>query len=59
MKLTSMKPLATLLAILVLITGGALFAQRAEDWAPGTTFPALSPAEAIKTIEVPKGFKLV
>jgi mono/diheme cytochrome c family protein len=28
------------------------------EWNPDTTFPALSPAEAIKTIEVPKGYRL-
>lgn len=32
---------------------------RAEgEWNPDTTFPALPPAEAIKTIEVPAGFHL-
>ena len=29
------------------------------EWNPNTTFPALKPADAIKTIEVPKGTKLV
>ena len=37
----------------------ALLAQNEEGWNPDTTFPALPPAEAIKTIEVPKGYKLV
>ena len=32
---------------------------RAEgEWNPDTTFPALPPAEAVKTIEVPKGYHL-
>ena len=29
-----------------------------QGWNPDTTFPALSPADAIKTIEVPKGYHL-
>lgn len=33
-------------------------AQPEEGWNPDTKFPALSPAEEIKTIEVPKGYKL-
>ena len=37
---------------------GALFAAAEEGWNPDTTFPPLSPAEAIKTIEVPKGYRL-
>jgi mono/diheme cytochrome c family protein len=28
------------------------------EWNPDTTFPALTPADAIKTIEVPKGYHL-
>ena len=41
----------------------ALFAsahlvQAEGEWNPDTTFPALSPAEEIKTIEVPKGYHL-
>jgi mono/diheme cytochrome c family protein len=35
-----------------------LFAAPEHGWDPDTTFPALSPAEAIKTIEVPKGYRL-
>ena len=58
MKLISMKPSVTLLAVLVLTAGGALFAQREEGWNPDTKFPPLSPAEAIKTIEIPKGYRL-
>lgn len=29
-----------------------------KGWDPGTKFPALTPSEAIKTIEVPKGYRL-
>lgn len=29
-----------------------------QGWNPDTTFPPLSPADAIKTIEVPKGYHL-
>ena len=36
-------------------SGGATTQQ---GWNPDTKFPALSPAEAIKTIEVPKGYRL-
>ena len=50
--------IATLLAILVLTTGGALSAQKEEGWNPDTKFPPLSPAEAIKTIEIPNGYRL-
>lgn len=50
--------IASLLAILVLTTGGALSAEREAGWNPDTTFPPLSPAESIKTIEVPKGYRL-
>lgn len=28
------------------------------EWNPDTTFPALTPAESIRTIEVPKGYRL-
>lgn len=38
----------------------APFSALAEgEWNPDTTFPALPPAEAIKTIQVPKGCRLV
>ena len=33
-------------------------AEKEEGWNPDTTFPALPPAEAIKTIEIPKGYRL-
>jgi mono/diheme cytochrome c family protein len=29
-----------------------------KEWNPDTTFPALKPADALKTIEVPKGYRL-
>ncbi|OYV04762.1 MAG: hypothetical protein CFE26_15165, partial [Verrucomicrobiales bacterium VVV1] len=50
--------------ILPVITLLLVFAVRAhaveteEGWNPDTTFPPLTPAEAIKTIEVPKGYRL-
>lgn len=48
--------LSLLTAIFLTMTAAA----RAEgEWNPDTQFPALAPAEAIKTIEVPKGHKLV
>ena len=53
-----MKATASLLAGFVLTAGGALFAQKEEGWNSDTTFPPLSPAEAIKTIEIPKGYRL-
>lgn len=34
------------------------FARAEGEWNPDTTFPALSPEDSIKTIEVPKGFHL-
>ena len=53
-----MKPTTTLVAVFVFTAGSALFAQKEEGWNPDTTFPPLSPAEAIKTIEIPKGYRL-
>ena len=46
-----------------MLPAAALFAcahlvQAEGEWNPDATFPALSPAEAIKTIEVPKGHHL-
>src|SRR5688572_2695908 len=43
---------------------GALLAftvnvHAAGEWNPETNYPSLKPADAIKTIEVPKGYKLV
>lgn len=37
---------------------GTLAPGQDEGWNPDTTFPALRPAEAIKTIEVPEGYRL-
>ncbi len=51
--------IGTLVATFVLIAGSVSAAEKEEGWNPDTTFPALSPAEEIKTIEVPKGTKLV
>ena len=48
-----------IITIFALTVCTALFAQNEEGWNPDTTFPPLSPAEEIKTIEVPKGTKLV
>ena len=45
------------LAIVPLAITTAAFAE--GEWNPDTTFPSLKPADAIKTIEVPKGMKLV
>lgn len=46
----------TLAALLSAALAGFLRAE--GEWNPDTTFPALPPAEAIKTIEVPKGYHL-
>lgn len=37
----------------------AVSALAEGEWNPDTTFPSLKPAEALKTIEVPKGYQLV
>ena len=45
---------------LALLTAALPLALRAEgEWNPDTTFPALTPAEEIKTIEIPAGHRLV
>jgi mono/diheme cytochrome c family protein len=59
MKATRCRPSS----LLPLISGVCLvsaLAQQApqEGWNPDTPFPTLTPAEQIKTIEVPKGYKL-
>lgn len=41
--------------VLVAASGAAV---KEEGWNPDTKFPALPPAEAIKTIEIPKGYRL-
>ena len=49
-----------IITVLAFAAGGVSFAQQKEEgWNPDTTFPALAPAEEIKTIEVPKGTRLV
>ncbi len=50
--------LTTLLGIFVLTAGGASFAEKEEGWNPDAKFPPLSSADAIKTIEIPKGYWL-
>ena len=44
--------------LLILFTCTAFAAEKEEGWNPDTKFPPLPPAEAIKTIEVPKGYRL-
>ena len=48
---TSLVPL-----LCALVQGFA--AEKEEGWNPDTKFPPLSPAEAIKTIEIPKGCRM-
>jgi mono/diheme cytochrome c family protein len=50
----------TLLLTLLAATAVHLIAAAApkQGWNPDTTFPPLSPSDAIKTIEVPKGYHL-
>ena len=48
---TSLVPL-----LCALVQGFA--AEKEEGWNPDTKFPPLPPAEAIKTIEIPKGYRL-
>jgi mono/diheme cytochrome c family protein len=43
--------------LLLLITM-SVAAEKEEGWNPDVKFPALAPAEAIKTIEIPKGYRL-
>ena len=45
-------------AALVLASAGTLRAQEKEGWNPDTTFPAITPAEQIKLMEIPKGYRL-
>lgn len=51
---------STLTLLLLAATALPLLAADApkQGWNPDTTFPPLSPADAIKTIEVPKGYHL-
>ncbi len=48
------------LALSILATSAHLIAADTpkQGWNPDTTFPPLSPADAIKTIEVPRGYHL-
>ncbi len=50
--------LLSIISLLCFFAGSALAADKEEGWNPDTTFPPLSPAEAIKTIEIPKGYRL-
>lgn len=43
---------------LLLIPSFTLIVRSEGEWNPDTTFPALKPDDAIKTIEVPKGYHL-
>ena len=50
------KPLqAAILSFTIILSANA---EEKEGWNPDTTFPPLVPAEAIKTIEVPPGYRL-
>ena len=50
------KPLqAAILSFTIILSANA---EEKEGWNPDTTFPPLAPAEAIKTIEVPPGYRL-
>ena len=50
--------LLPIISLLLTFAGSAPAADKEEGWNPDTTFPPLSPAEAIKTIEIPKGYRL-
>jgi mono/diheme cytochrome c family protein len=56
------RPFSTTLASLIAALCALATADAAEEdkqgWNPDTTFPALAPAEALKTIQVPAGFHL-
>ncbi|MFN0125764.1 MAG: c-type cytochrome [Verrucomicrobiales bacterium] len=54
-----MKPNRILhLTALSLAAAGTLLAEKNEGWNPDTTFPTLTPAEQIKTMDIPKGYHL-
>ena len=53
-----MKTATTLLAILSLAACSAFADDKEKGWNPEAKFPPLAPAEAIKTIEIPKGYRL-
>jgi mono/diheme cytochrome c family protein len=44
-------------AVLALLLAGTSMAA-SQEWNPDTTFPALPPEEAMRTIEIPAGFRL-
>jgi mono/diheme cytochrome c family protein len=43
---------------LLLLPALTLTSRGEGEWNPDTTFPALKPEEALKTIEIPKGYRL-
>lgn len=50
--------LVSLLAPLCAVAITAAAEEEKQGWNPDTKFPALPPAEALKTIQVPAGFHL-
>ena len=50
--------LSTILLSLFSLLAASGAAEKEAGWNPDTKFPALPPAEAIKTIEIPKGYRL-
>ena len=56
MKIT--RRIATSLVPLLCALVQSFAAEDEHGWNPDTKFPPLSPAEAIKTIEIPKGYRL-
>lgn len=59
MTVPSLPPVRPLLLTALIVPILTVLPVHAEgEWNPDTSFPALPPAEAIKTIEVPKGFHL-
>lgn len=58
-KLRAISPVAQVLFVVLAIqSSGIARGGEEQGWDPDTKFPALPPAEAIKTIEVPKGYRL-
>ncbi|MEK0447901.1 MAG: hypothetical protein RL088_169 [Verrucomicrobiota bacterium] len=53
-----MKLLFSIPSVLSVFALNAVAADKEQGWDPDTKFPPLPPAEAIKTIEVPKGYHL-
>ncbi len=56
--MTPTRRIAANLVPFLSILAVSMAAEKEEGWNPDTTFPALPPAEAIKTIEIPKGYRL-